>query len=143
MAQHDEDQPQSAELGAFIQEDSAETLEGDPNTDALDAGYSPADRPSSAMSVGTTANEVADGETLEQKLAEEEPDVGDDPDALSDDEDTDDRAADPRAGRLSQDYDLADPQRSDLTATDEGIDGGAASAEEAAVHEIVDQDFTV
>jgi hypothetical protein len=46
MAQRDyEEQPEAPDLGAAIQLDSAETLVAPPERDALDAGYSPPDRP--------------------------------------------------------------------------------------------------
>ena len=74
--------------------------------DILDEGYSPPERPRAVEGFGTTAAEVAQGETLDMRVAQEEPD-----------EDVD----------------------SDLIATDAGIDAGAASAEEAAMHVVDDQ----
>lgn len=109
---------QDPELGDAIQLDPSETLEGDPNDDPLDSGYIPPDRPFGAEHTGTTGEEQRDGESLDERLAEEMPE--------------DFRSVEPdRAGRL-----LADDGESDqdLYAEDVGIDGGAASAEEAAVH---------
>ena len=107
--------------GVLDPSDSLET--DDLDYDPLDTGIIPADRYRSMGLVGLTASEVAQGgETLDQQLAQEEPDV--DPAAL------DDRwlgGPGPRAGRLTQDGD-------ELTALDVGVDGGAAGAEEAAVH---------
>lgn len=44
----------------------------------LDEGYAPSDRWSTAEKYGTTAAEEAAGETLEQRLEQEEPEVEDD-----------------------------------------------------------------
>ena len=86
---------------------------------------------------------------LDQLLAEEEPER--DPYADSDggEDDNEDRRADdlwaddepePRSGRLVADDEGAHTDdEEDLVAHDVGIDGGAASAEEAAVH-IQDED---
>ena len=124
--------------------DASDTLEGDPGDDPLDQGILPADRWSAGERFGTTASEEEAGESLDQLLAEEEPDV--DPYAEADDEDEDEdtdgsRAggytADPRSGRLvAQDEGIGPDDEPDLVARDVGIDGGAAGAEEAAVHTI-------
>src|ERR1700759_4691886 len=74
----------------------SDTLTGDDRLDPLDAGYSPPDREPRALRYGVTADEEIRGESLDDKLAEEEPDVSD----VDDDEDTDFDAADPIAGRL-------------------------------------------
>jgi len=103
--------------------------------DVLDEGYSPPEKPSSFY----------DGhESLDGRLAREVPDqdastLGDD---IGDASDTDgerydDEVGTERAGRLV----LADEDGkgdSYLFAQDVGIDGSAASAEEAAVHEVTD-----
>jgi hypothetical protein len=110
--------------------DPSDSLETDNlDYDPLDTGIIPPDRYRTMGLIGLTPAEVEQGgETLEDQLAQEEPDV--DPAA------TDDRWQDgpgPRAGRLTQD--MRDPQDGiELTAVDCGIDGGAASAEEAAIH---------
>jgi hypothetical protein len=111
--------------------DASDTLEGDPGEDPLDAGIIPADKWSAGERFGTTAAEEEAGESLDQLLAEEEPDV--DPYA----EDYQDTTPDPRAGRLVAHDEGSNPDTDpDLVAEDVGIDGGAASAEEAAVHRI-------
>lgn len=129
--------------------DASDTLDGDPGDDPLDQGIAPPDRWSAGEGFGTTAAEEQEGESLDQLLAEEEPEP--DPYAEADsreDEDEDRRADDlwgdaepePRAGRLVADDEGAHPdQDEDLVAHDVGIDGGAASAEEAAVH-VQDED---
>ena len=55
--------------------DASDTLEGNPGDDPLDAGIIPADKWSAGMRFGDTAAEEKQGESLDQLLAEEEPDV--------------------------------------------------------------------
>src|ERR1700709_232129 len=74
----------------------ADTLTGDDRLDPLDAGYSPPDREPTALKYGVTADEERRGESLADKLAEEEPDINDR--AVDEDFSFDD--ADPIAGRL-------------------------------------------
>lgn len=112
---------QQSETGATVQLDNEETLEGPIGEDPLDAGYIANDRPTAIDDWGTTAEEMSQGEPLELKLAQEEPDVPE----------TDER----RSGRLVElDEGVREDHTAQLVATDVGIDGGAASAEEAAVH---------
>ena len=82
---------------------------------------------------GTTAAEALQGETFEQRLAQEEPDI--DPYAAPSEYVDGPEIGRDRAGRLvaldeGSDFDLEE----EVVATDVGIDGGAASAEEAAIH---------
>lgn len=101
--------------------DPSESLTGDNTEDPLDAGYSPPDREPRATRYG-------DSETLDQRLAEEEPDVEE-----SDEWSDEDR--EPRAGRLVEPDEGSHPDReSDAIADDVGRAGYASSAEEAAVH---------
>ena len=107
--------------------------------DALDEGYSPPERPSALVREGPH-------ETLDQRLSEEIPepdpyaeDDVDEEDNLTvraDEESLDDgEVGDLRAGRLvdvNEGIGLDDEK--DLIGQDVGIDGGAASAEEAAMH---------
>ena len=112
--------------------------------DVLDEGYSPPDRPWSLGQWGFTAREAAGHEALSARIARELPDVqlvsGD---GLGDAQDTDGELYDlevgtARAGRLAEyDGDFDDVQY--LYGVDVGIDGGAASAEEAAVHIVPDE----
>ena len=63
--------------GGFLGEsqlDPSETLTGDNTNDPLDPGYNPPDRPSHSWR-GDTAEEQREGESLDQHLAEEEPEV--------------------------------------------------------------------
>jgi hypothetical protein len=100
----------------------------------------PPDRWSAGEGFGTTLAEERAGESLDQLLAEEVPDL--DPYAEQDlppdgslDGSLDDGLAEPRAGRLVAEDEGSHPDREpDLVARDVGIDGGAATAEEAAVH---------
>jgi hypothetical protein len=98
--------------------DEAETLGQRGIEDPLDEGYSPPENWSAGERYGNTAYEELVGESLEQRLAQEEPEV----DEFSASPDSD------RAGRLVP---AADGSQ---YAEDVGIDGGAASAEEAAIH---------
>lgn len=95
--------------------------------DLLDEGYSPPDR----------WREPRDHETLDELLAEEEPDPAmqlDDPD-YPDEQAGDDEVGDLRSGRLvAPNAGFGVDDEAELLGTDVGIDGGAASAEEAAVH---------
>jgi Family of unknown function (DUF5709) len=124
MAQRDyEEQPEAPDLGAAVQLETAETLVGPVDgNDAIDAGYSPPDRPY-ALDDDLTGVE----ETLDDRLAREVPEeVPVDVD---------------RAGRLADPEQLGVMERTDsMEGQDVGIDGGAASAEEAAVH-VVDPDL--
>lgn len=115
--------------------------------DVLDEGYSPPERPYGPGAFGPS-------ESLNQMLAEEEPDpasrIGDPLDA--DDQyraDEAEREAEfpqrsevgrRRAGRLvAPDKGFGEDTESELIADDTGYSGGAASAEEAAVH-VIDDD---
>ena len=143
----DETRHESADLEDYEVQDASDTLGGNPGDDPLDQGVIPPERWSAAMRYGTTAEEQEDGESLDQLLAEEEPepavDIDDEqPEDFSGDEDAADEdvdglllddGPDPRAGRL-----VADDE-ADLVAHDTGIDGGAATAEEAAVHVVDDE----
>ena len=110
---------------------------------ALDEGYSPPERPLGADHYGVTAADQRAGETLDQYLAAEEPEIpavwGD---GIGDYSDGDGEPVDPEAGELRSgrlvSHDAGLPLEpgddADLWAEDVGIDGGAASAEEAAMH---------
>jgi hypothetical protein len=116
--------------------DASDTLDGDPGDDPLDTGILPPDRWSAGEGFGTTLAEERAGESLDQLLAEEEPDP--DPYAEAAEAEDDPLTGDdlePRAGRLVAEDEGSHPDtEADLVARDVGIDGGAATAEEAAVH---------
>jgi Family of unknown function (DUF5709) len=125
-----------------------DTLDGNPGVrDVLDTGWSPPERPWAVHDWGTTESEESSGESLSGRLAREVPDSSDDGwDGLGDASDTDgelldDEVGDVRAGRLV-DADAGGETDTDaeLYARDTGIDGAAASAEEAAVHVVRDRE---
>jgi hypothetical protein len=123
--------------------DASDTLNDDRVADPLDTGVAAADRYAGANRFGTTPAEARAGESLEQLLAEEEPDV--DPYAEpADDEDELIRRGyerEPRAGRLVDDDEgFGEDEQADAVAWDVGVDGGGASAEEAAMHVVDDPD---
>lgn len=154
-----------------------------------DASWVPPDREPKHGDHGTTLTEMREGEPLDRRLVEEEPDVfeqelgdpvdqilgrrRDEPDDPNLEESDDARLAteadgedpevrrsleegggdtdfpasefepeEPRSGRLVEPDEGAHPdEEKDMVAYDAGISGGAASAEEAAVH-VVDEDET-
>ena len=108
----------------------------DLNADELDTGVEAGTRYTASTSFGTTAAEEARGESLDQLLAEEEPDLQVDSEWTDEDEPSDeDNVPLPRSGRLVAPDEGAHPdEETDALARDVGRDGGAASAEEAAVH---------
>jgi Family of unknown function (DUF5709) len=152
-----EKEHESADLEDYEVEDAGDTLDGNVGDDPLDRGVIPPQHWSSAIRFGTTAAEQEDGESLDQLLAEEEPDLGEpreespadianDPDAG--DEDVDglllDDGPDPRAGRLlAEDEGIEPVGEPDMVAHDTGIDGGAATAEEAAMHVVDSDDYDI
>jgi len=96
--------------------------------DILDEGYTLPERPPLTYTHPERLDD--EGETLDQRLADEEPEEWE-TDPLDQPDTT-------RSGRLVADADALDGRVNDTFADDAGIDGGAASAEEAAVH-IVDE----
>ncbi|MEU6573488.1 DUF5709 domain-containing protein [Streptomyces sp. NPDC046805] len=126
--------------------DAEDTLVNDGVSDPLDRGWSPPERPWAVEHTGVTAAERHQGETLDQRLAEELPDPAvPDGDGIGDCQGTDgealdDEVGDRRSGRLvAPDEGTHEDEESALVATDVGIDGAGASAEEAAMH-IVDEE---
>jgi hypothetical protein len=123
---------------------ASDTLDDEDVADLLDRGYSPPERYSTAQKHGVTPAEEGAGETLEERLAQEEPE----PDPYAADESADEAEAlserevgDERAGRLVEpDQGAGDDVEKELVAEDVGIDGAAASAEEAAVHVLPDEE---
>jgi len=111
--------------------------------DALDEGYSPPEKPSVLLREG-------EHETLDERLSEEIPEPNpyaetaaeeaeDDGVSAESDFIDDGEVGDERAGRLMDPNEGIGPDTDkDLIGYDAGIDAGAASAEEAAVHVIPD-----
>ncbi|WP_345422882.1 DUF5709 domain-containing protein [Pseudonocardia xishanensis] len=112
----DETPDTGADMADALQLDPGETLtEGDP----LDAGYSPPDRPYAVEDPAMTGTAETLDERLSRELPEESGPVDDD-----------------RTGRLAAAETGADGSATDdADARDVGVDGGAAAAEEAAVHD--------
>jgi hypothetical protein len=167
----DETRHESEDLEDYQVQDSTDSLIGAPGDDPLDRGVVPPERWSAGVRFGDTANEQSEGESLDQLLSEEEPDDtldlteaelsedeeeeeeeeeedDDDEDDDAGDEDVDglllDDGPDPRAGRLVAEDEGAHPdEEEDLVATDVGIDGGGATAEEAAMHVVEEDDYDI
>jgi len=92
--------------------------------------------------LGNTADEALQGESLDQRLRQEVPDV--DPYAVDGENVGGPEVGSDRSGRLvAPDQGLSEDDEKDLVAEDIGIDGAAASAEEAAVHVVEDEDFVI
>jgi hypothetical protein len=156
------------DLGAMSLDDEdqlqpEDTLIQDDVEDVLDRGYSPAERLRGSIAHGVTVEEQQRDETIEERIHQEVPDPGsaygapsdesaldedrvggDDPDSIAarDDWVGDREVGDERAGRLvAPDEGLSEDEEKDLVGEDVGVDGAAASAEEAAVH-VVDEEDT-
>jgi hypothetical protein len=137
----DSDVERDAADEAALRLEPEDVLEDDGTADVGDEGYVPQDRPWAVDDPAVSGEE----ETLDRRLSEEQPDAADDApdgDGLGDVTGTDgelrdDEVGDARAGRLAEadagSEGAPDPEP-DLEAFDEGRAGGAASAEEAAVH---------
>ena len=109
--------------------------------DVLDEGYTAPEKWSPAQGFGNTAAEMRQGETLEQRVVQEEPEVVPDDRPWNPDGESREVGS-VRAGRLV-DANGGIPgldHESESVALSVGIDGGAASAEEAAMHVIEDPD---
>ena len=146
---------ESEDLADFEVLDAADTLTGPLGDDPLDRGVITPERWSAAMQFGATAAEQEAGQSLDQLLAAEEPDIsselGVDPQQADgwDENATEadirrlaqDAGPDPRTGRLAPEDDGGFPiANADYVARDAGIDGGAATAEEAAVHLVAEDE---
>lgn len=106
--------------------------------DPMEEGYIPPDDWSAAEGFGNTPAEMRQGETLDQRIKQETPDAN--PESVE--EVLDDReVGHRRAGRLvdANDGYPGTDREPQLIGSDVGIDGAAASAEEAAMH-IIDED---
>jgi hypothetical protein len=125
----DEDQPQGD--GDAMSDDRG-------LAEPLDEGYSPPEKWSAGQGYGNTPLEEERGETLDMRLAQEEPEPDPYVEAAKNPDDLDDgEVGNARSGRLvAPDEGLGDDVDSEMLGTDVGIDGAGASAEEAAVHEI-------
>jgi hypothetical protein len=127
----DEDQPQGE--GDSLVDDHG-------LAEPLDEGYSPPEKWSVAEGYGNTPLEEELGETLDQRIAQEEPEPDPYELAATETEDVGGEVGDVRAGRLvDENRGIGEDTEKDLVGEDVGIDGAGASAEEAAVH-VIDDD---
>lgn len=112
-----------------------DTLDDRGVDDVLDEGYSPPEKPRGVFAKSVTGLGQIEGETIEERLLQEEPE-----EQPSFGEDEDDPAppgavGDERAGRLvAPDEGVHEDRDQAPLADDIGIDGAGASAEEAAMH---------
>lgn len=109
--------------------------------DVLDEGYTAPERWSPAQGFGNTPEEQRQGETIEQRVRQEEPDEADTESAPAWNADGEDRqVGGVRAGRIvAPDAGSGSDREGTAIGRSVGIDGGAASAEEAAMH-VIDAD---
>jgi hypothetical protein len=134
----------SEDYGSYSVDDedqlqAEDTLNDRGVADVLDEGYSPPERWSAGEGFGTTADEALEGETLDQRLAQEEPEP--DPYAEEAENVGGPEVGGERSGRLvAPDEGAHEDSEKDLVAEDIGIDGAGASAEEAAVHVVDDEE---
>src|SRR6188472_3813802 len=138
-----------------------DTLDQEDVDDVLDRGYSPADHARGSLAHGVTAEEQHRDETIDERILQELPDPasaygapdnesgldddervgGDDPDSISAEDDWLGEVGDARAGRLvAPDGGNGIDDEKELVGEDVGVDGAAASAEEAAVH-VIEEPF--
>lgn len=112
-----------------------DTLDDRGVDDILDEGISPPEQPRGVTAKGVTHAEQIEGETIDERVAQEEPEVWEAAEAEAGadilDGDVGGEVGAERTGRLE-----ASDEATDLYAEDDGIDGAGASAEEAAVHTI-------
>jgi hypothetical protein len=110
--------------------------------DVLDEGYVTGENWSTAQGFGNTRAEMRKGETLEMRIAQELPEPVKDETPWNPDPSEAREVGHKRAGRLV-DANGGVPgldNEAESVAKDVGIDGGAATAEEAAMHIIDDYD---
>lgn len=121
------------DAGELDQLQAADTLIDRGVDDVLDEGYVVPDDWGPAMGYGTTANEMRQGESLDQRVKQEQPEHN--PQRLEGKWNPlyeDRQVGVQRAGRLV----IGDDK---TTGHDVGLSGGAASAEEAAMH-VIDEE---
>lgn len=110
--------------------------------DVLDEGYIAPDHWSPAQGFGNTPEEMRQGETLEMRVRQEEPEATAPDDSPWNPDGESREVGSVRAGRLvdaNHGVSGADTTH-EMVAAAVGIDGGAASAEEAAMHIIEPED---
>lgn len=137
MTDFDPTMPEESEQLDQLQPE--ETLVNRGVKDVLDEGYTVPENWSPAQGFGNTAAEMRQGETIEQRVTQEQPEVVKDDSPWNPDPTEPREVGNKRAGRLVDDrhgYDGGEDTESESIGHDVGISGGAASAEEAAMHVI-------
>ncbi len=112
--------------------------------DPLDEGYVAPDNWSAAQGYGNTAEEARRGESIDQRIRQEEAqDKKSKIDGPWNPNQEPRQVGQQRAGRLvaTEDGRITDDKEGDAVAKDVGISGGAASAEEAAMHIINEEEI--
>ncbi len=142
MSEYDASVPDESEQLDQLQPE--ETLLDRGVDDVLDEGYVTGENWSPAQGFGNTAAEMKRGETLEQRMTQEVPETVPDETPWNPDPSEPREVGKSRAGRLvdaNGGYQVEDSE-AESVGRDVGIDGGAASAEEAAMHiiEVYDDD---
>ncbi len=110
--------------------------------DVLDEGYVPPDRWSTAQGFGNTPSEMRQGENLDMRVKQEVKETPKEPGPWKVDPNERREVGGPRAGRLvdaNKGYPDSDTEPTAI-AHDVGLSGGAATAEEAAVHVITEEE---
>lgn len=112
--------------------------------DVLDEGFSPPEKLRGADDKAVTPRGELEGETIDERIAQEEPevwaDVEDEAEADILDGPVGGEVGAERTGRLvAPDEGVREDVDAAPYAEDEGIDGAGASAEEAAMHTIEDE----
>ena len=140
MSDYDEAVPDEPEQLDQLQSD--ETLVDRGVDDVLDEGYTTPENWSAAQGFGNTLTEMRRGETFEMRAAQELPEPVKDETPWNPDPSEEREVGHVRAGRLvdaNDGYPGEDTEKESI-GHDVGIDGGAATAEEAAMHIIDDFD---
>lgn len=120
----------------------ADTLVDRGVPDVLDEGYIAPDDWSPAQGFGNTPAEMRRGETLAMRVKQEEPESSGPDDRPWNPDGESRQVGNQRAGRLvdARHGEAGVDDEKDAVAFSVGIDGGAASAEEAAMHVIDTED---
>ena len=152
------------DLGSYSVDDSVDAGSGQEglldSSEGDNESWSPPDQQPRNTEWGTTATEQGLEESIDQRIMQEVPDPdsaygapdnesgldddrigGDDPDSIDAEDDWlgDNEVGDARAGRLVADDEGAhEDDEKQVWASDVGVDGAGASAEEAAMH-VVDE----
>jgi hypothetical protein len=117
-----------------------DTLDDRGVEDTLDEGIVPPQKWSPGQGFGNTAAEQREGETLDQRIAQEEPEP--DPYAETAEVVDDGQVGAERSGRLvAPDEGAHEDAETEALAVDVGIDGAGATAEEAAMHVIPEDQY--